>query len=54
MTESGKRAILAWVLGKAILNLSLFIGGIVLIGFGTNFYISFGAAAFVLFLKESK
>jgi hypothetical protein len=42
------------MIAALVLNLSLHIGGIILIGLGSNFYIAFGLGAFALFLKGGK
>jgi hypothetical protein len=42
------------MIASIVLNLSLHIGGIILIGLGSNFYIAFGLGAFALFLKGGK
>jgi hypothetical protein len=41
-------------LASFILNTALLIGGAVLLGLGTNFYIGFGVASLLLFMKGAK
>jgi hypothetical protein len=42
------------VLASIILNFILIIGGAVLLSLGTNFYIGFGVASLLLFMKGAK
>jgi len=41
-------------LASIIWNIILLIGGAVLLSLGTNFYIGFGVASLLLFMKGSK
>ena len=41
-------------LASFILNFILIIGGAVLLSLGTNFYIGFGVASLLLFMKGAK
>jgi hypothetical protein len=41
-------------LASIMLNTALLIGGAVLLSLGTNFYIGFGVASLLLFMKGSK
>ena len=42
------------VLASIIWNTIFFIGGAVLLSLGTNFYIGFGVASLLLFMKGAK